>query len=300
LLEIKINAFHATIILNIAIYKLKCILEDGLFCIFKGKPMLKLLKQGLSALFLGLLFAGSALAADIQVITSGAFAEALKTLVPEYEKQSPNKVIISYGSSMGTAPDSIPSRLAKDEKFDILILASPSLESFIKSGAVQPGTRVDLVASVMGAVVKAGAPKPDISTMPGLKSALLNAKSVAYSASASGVYLSTELFPKMGISEQMDKTARKIYSERVASVVARGEAELGFQQVSELLPIPGVDFIGELPPEAQKTVLFSAGITSNVNNLIASRDLIAFLASPKAAPTIQKAGLKPVLPALPW
>jgi molybdate transport system substrate-binding protein len=262
--------------------------------------MLKLLKQGLSALFLGLLFAGSALAADIQVITSGAFAEALKTLVPEYEKQSPNKVIISYGSSMGTAPDSIPSRLAKDEKFDILILASPSLESFIKSGAVQPGTRVDLVASVMGAVVKAGAPKPDISTMPGLKSALLNAKSVAYSASASGVYLSTELFPKMGISEQMDKTARKIYSERVASVVARGEAELGFQQVSELLPIPGVDFIGELPPEAQKTVLFSAGITSNVNNLIASRDLIAFLASPKAAPTIQKAGLKPVLPALPW
>ena len=130
--------------------------------------------------------------------------------------------------------------------------------------------------------------------------ALLNAKSVAYSASASGVYLSTELFPKMGISEQMDKTARKIFSERVASVVARGEAELGFQQVSELLSIPGVDFIGELPPEAQKTVLFSAGMTKNVNNLNASRDLIAFLASPQAAPTIQKAGLKPVLPALPW
>lgn len=113
---------------------------------------------------------------------------------------------------MGKAPDSIPSRLARDEKFDVLILASPSLEDFVKSGAVQPGTRVDLVASVMGAVVEAGAPKPDISTMAGLKSALLNAKSVAYSASASGVYLSTELFPKIGISEQMDKTARKIYS----------------------------------------------------------------------------------------
>lgn len=248
------------------------------------------------ALVASVFLATSALAADIHVITSGAFAEALKSLVPEYEKQSPNKVIISYGSSMGKAPDSIPSRLARDEKFDVLILASPSLEDFVKSGAVQPGTRVDLVASVMGAVVKAGAPKPDISTMAGLKSALLNAKSVAYSASASGVYLSTELFPKMGISEQMDKTARKIYSERVASVVARGEAELGFQQVSELIPIPGVDFIGELPPEAQKTVLFSAGITSNVSNLNASRDLIAFLASPKAAPTIQKAGLKPVLP----
>ena len=239
-------------------------------------------------------------AAEIQVITSGAFAEALKQLVPEYEKQSPNKVIISYGSSMGAAPDSIPSRLAKGEQFDILILAAPALEGFIKSGDLQSGTRVDLVASVMGAVVKAGAPKPDISTMNGLKSALLNAKSVAYSASASGVYLSTELFPKMGISEQMNKTARKIYSERVASVVARGDADLGFQQVSELLPIPGVDFIGELPQEAQKTVLFSAGITSNTQNLDASKDLIVFLASTKAVDTIQKAGLKPVLPAIPW
>jgi len=256
--------------------------------------------------FIYLILAANALqvnysyAADIQVITSGAFAEALKQLVPEYEKQSPNKVIISYGSSMGAAPDSIPSRLAKGERFDVLILAAPALDSFIKSGDVEPGTRVDLVASVMGAVVKAGAPKPDISTMNGLKSALLNAKSVAYSASASGVYLSTELFPKMGISEQMDKTARKIYSERVASVVARGEAELGFQQVSELIPIPGVDFIGELPPEAQKTVLFSAGITSNTKNQEASKDLIQFLASKKAVPIIQKAGLKPVLPVLPW
>jgi molybdate transport system substrate-binding protein len=261
--------------------------------------MRKLLVASLIFVFNALCL-GSVYAADIQVITSGAFAEALKDLVPVYEKQSPNKVIISYGSSMGAAPDSIPSRLTKGEQFDVLILASPALDGFIKSGVVQSGTRVDLVASVMGAVVKAGAPKPDIRTMSGLKSALLNAKSVAYSASASGVYLSTELFPKMGISEQMDKTARKIYSERVASVVARGEADLGFQQVSELLPIPGVDFIGELPPEAQKTVLFSAGITSNVQNLTASKDLIAFLASAKAAPTIQKAGLKPVLPTLPW
>jgi molybdate transport system substrate-binding protein len=251
--------------------------------------------------FLASLFlSGSIFAADIHVITSGAFAEALKTLVPEYEKQSPNKVIISYGSSMGVASDSIPTRLGRGEKFDVLILAGPALEGFIKSGDIQPGTRVDLVASVMGAVVRVGASKPDISTMQGLKVALLNAKSVAYSASASGVYLSTELFPRMGISEQMDKTARKILSERVAQVVARGDAELGFQQVSELLPIPGVEFIGELPPEAQKTVLFSAGITNNVNNLAESRDLIAFLASPKAVPTIQKAGLKPVLPALPW
>ena len=258
------------------------------------------IKQCILITIIGVLGVTSAFAADIQVITSGAFAEALKALVPEYEKQSSNKVIISYGSSMGSAPDSIPSRLARDEKFDVLILASPSLDNFIKSGAVQSGTRVDLVASVIGAAVKAGAPKPDISTVPALKQALLNAKSVAYSASASGTYLSTELFPKLGIAEQMNKTAKKIYSERVGTVVARGDAELGFQQVSELIPIPGIDFIGEIPAEVQQTVLFSAGITSNVANLNASRDLIAFLASPKAAATIQKAGLKPVLPALPW
>ena len=261
-----------------------------------NKKMTELFIGVLATLFLS----ASAVAANIQVITSGAFAEALKALVPEYEKQSPNKVIISYGSSMGTAPDSIPSRLARDEKFDVLILASPALDSFIKGGAVQPGTRVDLVASVIGVAVKAGAPKPDISTIPALRQALLNAKSVAYSASASGTYLSTELFPKMGIAEQMSKTAKKIYSERVGTVVARGDAELGFQQVSELIPIPGIDFIGEIPSEVQQTVLFSAGITSNVSNVDASRDLIAFLASPKAVPTIQKAGLKPVLPVLPW
>jgi len=98
----------------------------------------------------------------------------------------------------------------------------------------------------------------------------------------------------------MSKTAKKIYSERVGTVVARGDAELGFQQVSELIPVSGINLIGEIPAEVQQTVLFSAGITNKANDLDASRDLIAFLASPKAVATIQKAGLKPVLPALPW
>ena len=259
-----------------------------------------MLKRGLIGLFLSILFVGSTLAADIQVITSGAFAEALKALVPEYEKQSPNKVIISYGSSMGGAPDSIPSRLAKGEKFDVLILAAPALDKFVKSGVVSQNGKVDLVASVIGAAVKEGAPKPDISSMEAFKKSLLDAKSIAYSASASGTYLSTEVFPKLGIAEQMSKTAKKIYSERVGTVVARGDAELGFQQVSELIPIPGITYIGEIPPEVQQTVLFSAGITSDTENLAASRDLVGFLASTKAVGTIQKAGLKPVLPALPW
>ena len=258
------------------------------------------LKQ-LVIFFVATLFlSGGVFAAEIHVITSGAFAEALLTLAPIYEKQSANKVIISNGSSMGSAPDSIPSRLSRGERFDILILASPALDAFIKSGQVEAGTKVDLVASVIGAAVRKGASKPDISTVEALKKTLLASKSVAYSASASGTYLSTVLFPQLGITEQMQLTSKKIYSERVGAVIARGEADLGFQQVSELIPIAGIEFLGELPTEVQQTVLFSAGITSNRNNLNAARDLIAFLASKQVAPMIVQAGLKPILSPLPW
>ena len=142
--------------------------------------------------------------------------------------------------------------------------------------------------------VRKGAPKPDISTVDALRKTLLQAKSIAYSASASGTYLSTELFPKLGIAEQLKNTAKKIYSERVGTVVARGDAELGFQQVSELLPIEGIDFLGEIPPEVQQTVFFSAGITRDVQNLEAAKDLIRFLTSAQAAPIIKKTGLNPV------
>jgi molybdate transport system substrate-binding protein len=162
---------------------------------------------------------------------------------------------------MGAAPDSIPTRLSRQETFDILILAGPALEGFIKKGNVAAGTRVDLANSTIGAVVKKGAPKPDISTVAALKNTLLQAKSIAYSASASGTYLSTELFVKLGVAEQLKDTAKKIYSERVGSVVARGEAELGFQQVSELLSIDGLDYLGEIPLEVQQTIPFSSGIT---------------------------------------
>ncbi len=239
-------------------------------------------------------------AAEIHVITSGAFATAFKELVPAYEKKSGNQVKISFGSSMGTAHDSIPTRLNKGETFDVLILAGSALDGFIKSGVVTTGTRVDLANSTMGASVKKGAPKPDISTVAALRKSLLEAKSVAYSASASGTYISTVMFEKLGIAEQMKLTARKIYSERVGSVVARGEAELGFQQVSELISIDGLDFLGELPAEVQQTIPFSAGITSNVKDQQAARDLIQYLASPEAAPIIKKTGMNPIMQKMPW
>ena len=260
--------------------------------------------RNLQRIFLALgLSAGLSVASyavEIHVITSGAFATAFKELAPLYEKQSIHTVKISFGSSMGTAPDSIPTRLDRNEKFDILILAGPALEGFIKSGAVAAGTRVDLANSTIGAVVKKGAPKPDISTVAALKNTLLQAKSIAYSASASGTYLSTELFVKLGVAEQLKDTAKKIYSERVGSVVARGDAELGFQQVSELLSIDGLDYLGEIPAEVQQTVPFSAGITRTTVELTAAKELIQFLASEKAAPIIKNTGMNPVVAKMPW
>jgi len=258
------------------------------------------LQRSLLVLALSLGLSVNAFAVELHVITSGAFATAFKELVPLYEKQSTHTVKISYGSSMGAAPDSIPTRLSRQETFDILILAAPALEGFIQTGNVAQGTRVDLANSTIGAVVKKGAPKPDISTVAALKNALLQAKSVAYSASASGTYLSTELFVKLGVAEQLKDTAKKIYSERVGSVVARGEAELGFQQVSELLSIDGLDYLGEIPLEVQQTIPFSAGITTTTQQMKAAKELIEFLASATAAPIIQKTGMNPIISKMPW
>ena len=241
----------------------------------------------------GILLAGSALAAEIRVMTSGGFTEAYKNLTPDFERSTGHKVETAYGASQGGAPDSIPSRLARGEPVDIVILAAPALEGLIKEGKVMPGSRVDLVHSNMGMVVRAGAPKPDISTLDAFRKTLLEARSIAYSASASGVYLSTELWPKMGVWEQIKDKSKRIVSERVATVVARGEAEIGFQQVSELLPIPGVDYVGPLPEGAQRTTVFAAGIAVGSKEPQAARELIRYFTSPAAMPAIKQSGLDP-------
>jgi len=232
--------------------------------------------------------------AEIRVITSGAFTEAYKQLVPLFERESGHKVISSFGASMGNAPDAIPTRLARGEQFDIIILAGPALDGFIKEGKAVAGSRVDLVRSTIGFAVKSGAPKPDISTVPKLKQTLLDAKSIAYSASASGTYFSTQLVQKLSIAEQVLPKSKRILSERVGTVVARGDAELGLQQVSELVPIPGIDYIGPLPDEVQQATFFSAGIVTGAKEPEAARALIKFFTSAKAAPVIAKTGLEPV------
>ncbi len=240
------------------------------------------------------LVAQSAQAVEIRVITSGAFTEAYKQLIPEFEKQTGHKLISSFGASVGNAPDAIPTRLARGEKFDLVILSDGGLEALVKSGYVIKGSRVDLVRSQIGAAVRKGTPKPDISTVEALTKTLLDAKSIAYSASASGVYLSTELFPKLGVAEQLKDKAKKIMSERVGAVVARGDAELGFQQVSELIYFKELDFIGTLPDAVQQTIFFSAGLIEGSKEQVTAKQLIRFFQSPEVADVIRKTGLDPV------
>ena len=142
-------------------------------------------------------------------------------------------------------------------------------------------------------VVRAGGAKPDISTLEALERTLLDAASIAYSASASSRYLSTELFPQLGIAEQLEAKSREVVGERVGEVVARGEAEIGFQQISELLPILGVDFVGPLPPEVQKITVYAAGVAAGAEQPEAARRLIRFLAD-SGGSAISRSGMEPV------
>jgi molybdate transport system substrate-binding protein len=241
-----------------------------------------------------LLLAATAAGEEIRVMSSGGFTAPYNEMVPEYERKTQNKVVTSYGASMGGAPDSIPMRLERGEPADVLIMASTVLDELVEQGKVVRGSRVDLVRSSIGMAVRAGAPKPDISTVEALIRTLLEAKSIAYSASASGIYVSTKLFPRLGVAEQVRDKSIRVVSERVGTVVARGDAEIGFQQVSELLPIPGLDYVGPLPSEAQEITVFSAGVATAAKNPQAARELIQFLASPAVVPAIRKVGLEPV------
>jgi molybdate transport system substrate-binding protein len=241
-----------------------------------------------------LLLASGASAAEVRVMISGGLTAAYKELVPEFERLTGHKVLTAYGPSMGTTVNAIPVRLERGEPADVLIMVGYALGDLATQGKVAADSRVDLVKSPIGIAVKSGTPKPDISSVDALKRALLAAKSIAYSDSASGVYISTEMFQKLGIADAMKDKARKIPATPVGEIVAHGDAELGFQQISELKPVPGIEIVGQLPPELQKITVFSAGIASVSKEPEAGKALIKFLASPAAAPVIIASGMEPI------
>lgn len=232
---------------------------------------------------------------QVKVITSGGFTAAFNILGPIFQEATGIEVITEYGSSMGGGPESIPVRLERGETADILILNRPPLDELTEAGYIQPDSLVDLVHSIIGMAVRSGAPQPDISTREALVETLLAAESIGYSASVSGTYLSTQIFPALGIWEAIQPKTKRVMTERVASVVARGEVEIGFQQVSAILPIEGADFAGTIPNELQRPSTFSTGIMENAENPESARQLIEFLSSESVASIIESTGLSPVV-----
>jgi molybdate transport system substrate-binding protein len=227
-------------------------------------------------------------------MTSGAFTAAFLDLIPRYERATQNKIVVA-ATSIGTGENSIPNRLRRGEPVDVVIVADGVLVGFVKDGLIMAGTYTPLARSVIGMAVRAGAAKPDISTVDALKRTLLQARSIAYSASVSGDYVSTELLQRLGIADQVAGKSRRIEGgERVGAVVARGEAEIGFQQISELLPVPGIDHVTPLPPEVQRVSVFSAGVAAGSRNTEAAKALIGFLASPEATHAVTKSGMEPI------
>jgi molybdate transport system substrate-binding protein len=260
----------------------------------------KLLARCASMLALAgaLVVGGAASAADVHVMISAGFYGAYSELAPAFERATGHRLVTTRGPSVGDSPEAIPTRLARGETADVVILDDASADELGRRGLVRPETKVELARSQIGMVVRAGAPKPDIDGVDAFRNVLLAAKSIGYSDSSSGTCLVTTLFGKLGVADQVAGKSRKVRGppsgEPVAAVVARGEVEIGFQQVSELLHVPGVSFVGPIPAELQPRFAFSGALTAAVEEPEAAQALIRFIASPEAAATIRNAGLAPI------
>lgn len=232
--------------------------------------------------------ATTAHAAEIKVVASAAVKHVVLELVPAFEKSSGHKVTIAWAGT-----EAITKRVSDGEMADIVLIAAPNIDKLISEGKLVAGSRADVAKSGIGVAVRAGLPKPDISSGEAVKKAVLAAKSVAYSSGPSGFYLS-DLFKKMGIADQIkDKVKQTPSGVQVGDVVARGEADLGFQQVSELLHLKGIQYLGPLPPDIQHTTVFSAGLHTAAKVTDAAKALVKFLTAPEAAPIIRKHGMEP-------
>jgi molybdate transport system substrate-binding protein len=239
----------------------------------------------------------AAFAADVRVMISAGFYHVYAELGPAFERASGHHLITTRGPSMGDSPEAIPARLARGEAAEVVILDGSAADRLAERGLLRDDSKVTLARSLIGMVVRHGATKPDIGSVEAFRNTLLAARSIVYSDSGSGTYLSTQLFAKLGIADSVLPKSRKVRGppsgEPVAAVVGRGEAEIGFQQVSELMHVDGVDYAGTIPAELQPGFTFAGVITRSAQDVEAGAALLHFLNSAEAAPVITKAGLSP-------
>ncbi|HXF77927.1 MAG TPA: substrate-binding domain-containing protein [Usitatibacter sp.] len=255
------------------------------------------MRHWLRLLLCAFLWPAGALAADVHVMISAGFFHVYSELGPAFEKESGHRLVTVRGPSLGDSPEAIPARLARGEPADVAILDGSMADELAGRGLVDANTKTVLALSQIGMVVRQGAPRPDISTVEALRKALLEARSIAYSDSGSGTYISTRMLARMGIADQVAGKSRKVRGppsgEPVAAVVARGEAEIGFQQVSELIHVPGVTFVGAIPEDLQPGFTFAGVLARNAREPEAAKALLRFLSSERAAPVVTQAGLAP-------
>ena len=230
----------------------------------------------------------------LTLFVSGGFIAAIQSLASVYEKETGFSLIIKESPPTGTTPIAITNRLARGENADVVIMEDWELRKLIDQGQLQKTSRIDLGKSFIAMAVRKGTNKPDISNMKSFKKTLLDAKSLALSDTPSGTYLSRILFPQMHISERLMVKTRTISAEPVGESVARGEAEIGFQQLSELMHMEGIDVIGLIPDQVQKMTMYSAAITTGGVQQEEAAALLKYLSSKVARTAIKLSGLTPV------
>jgi molybdate transport system substrate-binding protein len=235
-----------------------------------------------------LFVSSSASAVDIAMLATGATKEIVLELIPQFEKSTGHKVIATWTGTAG-----IRKRIGDDEIYDLVIVGAPVIDSFIAQGKVAPGSRTELMKSAVGVAVRAGAPKPDIGSSEAVKTMLLGAKSIGYSTGPSGDHI-VSLIGRFGITDQIRPKLKQVPTgTRMETIIATGEAEIGFQQISELIRAPGVDYVGPLPPDIQKITIYSAGIHANAKQPEAAKALVNALAAGDAAAVIKHHGMEP-------
>ena len=232
--------------------------------------------------------------ATVDVLCSGAFLDVLRCISQDLEQSTGVALNIKPGMSSGNSSRAIPRRLLHGEAADLVILFDEVLDDLIGKGFIDADSKLQVAASRLGIAVRKGSELPDISTSTGLREALVKANSVAYSASSSGIFVSEVLFPRLGILDVVGPKSRRIDNERVGSVVARAEAEIGFQQMSELVPFGDLLVVDRLPEELQQTKVISAGICVGAANRTAAQLVYRHLSRPQAAEHMAKGGLDPL------
>lgn len=244
--------------------------------------------------WLCLLCAGGAQAEQLTVFISGGFSAALEKLGPAWAEQHGDTLKIVHGPSMGNSAEAIPNRLARGERADALIMVGYALDGLIKQGRIVPGSRVELADSRIGAVVRKGDMPPDISSVANLKATLLRAKSVAWSDSASGRYIEDKMLTTLGVQQAVSAKGHRVERDPVGEAVAKGDYQIGFQQVSELLTVPGVTFIGKIPEQVQAVTRFAGAVPEVATHPQKAQALLEYLASPAVQAQVRATGLDSV------